>query len=76
MVVVDGRVADCSVVDPVVLAAYDAKYDWSYDVGQYGPLTAIAPDRIHSWHAAGWGGRDGVVNGAAFEFEPLDPPPS
>ena len=68
VVVVEGRVGERGVVDGDVVAAYDTKYDWRYDIGEYGPLTAIVPDRVHAWHSAGWAGRNGFVAGATFDF--------
>jgi hypothetical protein len=68
VVIVEGVVADRAVVDADAIAAYDRKYDWSYDVAAYGPLTAVAPRLVHAWRSAGWGGRDGVVAGASFDF--------
>lgn len=41
------------------LAAYDAKYDWRYDVDEYGPPTRVVPATVLAWQAAGPAGRDG-----------------
>jgi hypothetical protein len=43
------------------VAAYDRKYDWVYDVEQYGPPTRITPTSVLAWRSAGWAGRDGFA---------------
>jgi hypothetical protein len=58
VVIVEGNVVGPS-TDPELIAAYDSKYTWEYDVEQYGPLTTIAPTQILAWRSAGWAGRDG-----------------
>jgi hypothetical protein len=52
--VVSGPTADADVI-----AAYETKYDWDYDLDQYGPLTTVAPKTVLAWRAAGPAGRDG-----------------
>ena len=42
VVIVEGVVTGPT-TDERLVAAYDAKYDWHYDVDQYGPFTTIAP---------------------------------
>jgi hypothetical protein len=58
VVILEGHVVG-PVSSPDVIAAYDEKYDWQYDVGQYGPLTTVAPVHVLAWRAAGRAGRDG-----------------
>jgi len=56
VVIVEGRAA-ASVSEPEVIAAYDEKYDWTYDVAKYGPLSCIEPSAILAWRTSGWAGR-------------------
>jgi hypothetical protein len=70
VVVLEGRVADRNVIDETAIALYDTKYEWHYDITEYGPLLAVAPERVHAWESKGWAGRDGFVAGATFEFGP------
>lgn len=58
VVILEGEVAGDTDA-PDVIARYDAKYDWDYDLAQYGPLMTIAPVRVLAWRAAGPAGRDG-----------------
>jgi hypothetical protein len=67
VVIVEGRV-EVAAPDPEVLTAYDRKYDWRYDVEQYGPLTRIRPVSVLSWRSAGWAGRDGFQEVGRWRF--------
>jgi hypothetical protein len=67
VVVVEGRVHG-GTDEPGALAAYDAKYDWQYDVAQYGPLTDVRPRRVLAWRSAGPAGRDGFVASGRWRF--------
>ena len=58
VVIVEGEVVGTNDAADVI-AAYDAKYDWHYDLAQYGPLTTVAPRDVLAWRAGGPGGRDG-----------------
>ena len=60
VVIVEG-VIDAKAADPAIIAAYDTKYAWTYDVGSYGPLTSIRPHVVLAWRSAGWAGRDGFT---------------
>jgi len=60
VVIVEGSVAT-KTADPGLIAAYDAKYTWKYDVGTYDPLTTIRPHAVLAWRSAGWAGRGGFV---------------
>ncbi|MCU1499604.1 MAG: pyridoxamine 5-phosphate oxidase-related FMN-binding [Acidimicrobiales bacterium] len=41
------------------LAAYQAKYDWTYQVDAFGPPTRVRPNEVLAWRALGAGGRNG-----------------
>ena len=43
------------------LAAYDRKYDWTYDLDAYGPLMVVLPAKVLAWRSAGPAGRDGFA---------------
>jgi hypothetical protein len=60
VVILEGRVESRS-VDPELIAAYESKYTWKYDVDAYGPLTSIRPHTVLAWRSAGWAGRDGFI---------------
>jgi hypothetical protein len=72
VVVVEGRAVDEDAVtaDAAVsaLVRYDEKYEYSYDVNQYGPLLGVAPATILAWTAAGYGGRDGFRSAGGWTF--------
>ena len=53
-------------------AAYDAKYDWDYDLDQYGPFTRVEPDAILAWRAIGPAGRDGFAQAGRWRFPDPD----
>ncbi len=67
VVIVEGRVLG-SGADEEILAEYDRKYDWSYDVATYGPLTHVSPSTILAWRTAGWAGRDSFQRCGRWEF--------
>ena len=60
VVIVEGAVTGPT-SDAGVVAAYDAKYDWKYDLAQYGPFTTVSPTDVLAWRAAGPAGRDGFA---------------
>jgi hypothetical protein len=67
VVIVEGVVTgECRTEE--VLAAYDAKYQWAYDVDELGPLTTIAPSSVLAWRAAGRAGRDGFRQSGRWSF--------
>lgn len=68
VVVLDGRVTG-SDVKTETIAAYDAKYDWSYDVDQLGPLTVVSPSTVLAWRSAGWAGRESFRCGGRWTFD-------
>ena len=61
VVIVEGEIAGPT-SGAEVIAAYDKKYDWTYDVEQYGPFTTIDPSNVLAWRAAGPAGRDGFAH--------------
>jgi hypothetical protein len=67
VVIVEGTVTGRG-ADAVVLQRYDDKYDWRYDVDEYGLLTAIAPVTVLAWRATGWAGRDGFKASGRWRF--------
>lgn len=67
VVIVEGRARGPS-VEPSILERYDAKYDWDYDVSQYGPLTVVVPSTVIAWRSAGWAGREGFQATARWRF--------
>jgi hypothetical protein len=54
--------------DPAELAAYDAKYEWQYDVAEYGPFTHVAPTVVMARRAGGRAGRDGFQQVGRWHF--------
>ena len=71
VVIIEGVVLGSS-VDPEVVAAYDAKYDWDYQIEEYGPLTVIRPRKVMAWRSAGWAGRDGFRQTGRWRLPPSD----
>jgi hypothetical protein len=67
VVIPEGK-ADRPCIDNRIIAAYGQKYDWSYDVAEYGPLTAISPATVLAWQAAGWAGRESFLRSGRWEF--------
>jgi len=57
VVIVEGEVVEPT-EDPDVIHAYNAKYDWVYDLAAYGPFMTIAPVDVLAWRVAGPAGRD------------------
>jgi hypothetical protein len=68
VVIVEGTVVGTSGAAPAV-GAYDAKYDWRYDLGQYGPFTVVAPAKIMAWRSAGPAGREGFQAAGRWTFD-------
>ncbi|MFZ4518745.1 MAG: hypothetical protein ACOYOP_10170 [Microthrixaceae bacterium] len=67
VVIVEGRVIGRTETGRV-LRAYDEKYDWTYAVDEYGPLTTIAPSTVLAWRCTGWAGRDGFQQTGRWRF--------
>ena len=66
VVIVEGAVIGAT-TDASLIERYNDKYDWDYDVEQYGPLTVIQPTRVISWRSAGWAGREGFQQTGRWE---------
>lgn len=58
VVIVEGE-AIGTTDDVDLVGVYNAKYDWSYSVNEYGPLITVLPSTVMAWRSAGWAGRDG-----------------
>lgn len=67
VVIVEGAVTGRT-ADAAVLQRYDEKYEWPYDINEYGPLTAIAPLTVLAWRSAGWAGRDRFTASGRWRF--------
>ena len=67
VVIVEGEIAGPT-RSAEVIAAYDKKYDWSYDLEQYGPFTTIDPNNVLAWRAAGPAGRDGFAHTGRWSY--------
>ncbi len=52
-----------------VIEAYNAKYDWDYQVAQYGALIVVQPVRVLAWRTAGWAGRDSFQATGCWGFD-------
>jgi hypothetical protein len=68
VVVVEGTAAGTT-SDAALIASYDAKYDWHYDLDRYGPFTTIVAAKVLAWRAAGPAGRDGFVGVGCWTFD-------
>jgi len=66
VVIVEGSASGSS-GDAEMVAAYDDKYDWTYDLARYGPLTRISPVTVLAWRTAGWAGRDSFQQSGRWE---------
>jgi hypothetical protein len=69
VVIVEG-VVGAKTGDPALVAAYDTKYTWTYDVEAYGPLTSIRPHVVLGWRSDGWAGRDGFTVTGRWRWMP------
>jgi len=67
VVIVEGRTAGVT-TDGQMLDSYNTKYDWSYAVDEYGPLTIIEPTKVIAWQSRGWAGRDGFAATGRWTF--------
>ncbi|MEP6851424.1 MAG: pyridoxamine 5'-phosphate oxidase [bacterium] len=68
VVIVEGR-ASGSVDASEVIASYDRKYEWTYDVAAYGPLTLVIPTAVLAWRAGGWAGRESFQQTGRWQFD-------
>jgi hypothetical protein len=67
VVIIEGQVAELSGASEIV-AAYQAKYDWHYDLEQYGPFKVVSPTIVRAWRSSGWAGRDGFQTAGRWRF--------
>ena len=67
VVIVEGRTAGSS-SDDRLLEDYNTKYDWNYEVGEYGPFTIVEPTKVIAWRTAGWAGREGFRATGRWSF--------
>jgi hypothetical protein len=69
VVIVEGSATlEPGTVTPASLAAYDDKYDWTYDAETYGPFTRVDPTTVLAWRTAGWAGRESFQQTARWSF--------
>ena len=68
VVIVEGHAAGTT-SGADIIGAYNRKYDWDYDAGQYGPLQRVDPDAVLAWRAAGWAGRDSFQQTGRWRFQ-------
>ncbi|MEO6125431.1 MAG: hypothetical protein ABIR32_17170 [Ilumatobacteraceae bacterium] len=68
VVVVQGTISG-STSDEALIDAYNTKYDWVYDLDQFGPLTCIDPVDVIAWRSAGWAGREGFQETGKWRFD-------
>jgi hypothetical protein len=71
VVVVEGLVAPSVPTSPALIQAYNDKYDWDYQVSQYGELTLVQPSKVLAWRTAGPAGRDSFQSTGSWVFEDL-----
>ena len=67
VVIVEGT-ARAGTTVPEIVGAYDAKYDWTYDVETYGDLVRIVPEVVKAWRTAGWAGRESFTHTGRWTF--------
>lgn len=71
VVLVEGTAApgDPGSTPVAVIERYNAKYDWDYQVGEYGELTVVAPVKVVAWRSGGWAGRDGFQATGSWDLD-------
>ncbi len=67
VVIVEGRAVGAA-SDTDGVAEYEGKYDWSYELDKYGPLTCIVPETVLAWRTAGWAGQGGFQQTGRWTF--------
>ncbi len=67
VVILEGAVAGTT-EDAALIERYDAKYDWTYTVDEYGPLTTVDPVSVVAWRSAGWAGRESFKTAGKWRF--------
>jgi hypothetical protein len=73
VVIVEGLAAMTDPIAPAAVAAYDGKYDWTYQVEEYGLFTVVRPLKILAWRSAGRDGRDGFQQTGCWHFDGTPP---
>jgi hypothetical protein len=69
VVIVEGLVTPSAASAPALVEAYNRKYDWDYQVAQYGELTQVQPGKVLAWRTAGWAGRDSFETTGCWTFD-------
>ena len=67
VVIVQGEIVGTT-IDLDAIAAYNKKYEWSYDIEEYGPLSVVAPSKVLAWQVAGWAGRESFQRSGTWKF--------
>ena len=52
-----------------IIQAYNARYDWDYQVAEYGEVLVVQPQRVLAWRTAGWAGRDSFQATGCWHFD-------
>jgi len=68
-VIVEGLVTPSAATTPALIEAYNQKYDWDYQVSQYGELTRVQPGKVLAWRTAGWAGRESFQTTGCWIFD-------
>lgn len=63
-----GQASGAEPLDWDWVARYERKYDSSYEVDKYGPLTRVAPETVLAWRTAGWAGRESFQQTGRWRF--------
>jgi hypothetical protein len=71
VVIVEGLTTPAAVTTPALIKAYNQKYDWEYQVSQYGELIQVEPRRVLAWRTAGWAGRESFQSTGCWIFDDL-----
>jgi hypothetical protein len=69
VVIVEGFVISPTVTRPAQIEAYNRKYDWDFQVSQYGALILVSPVKVVAWRTAGWAGRDSFRSTGSWTFD-------
>jgi hypothetical protein len=69
VVIVEGLVIPGVATTSELIEAYDRKYEWQYDVSQYGDLVVVEPSKVLAWRASGWAGRDSFQTTGCWFFD-------
>jgi hypothetical protein len=72
VVIVEGLVTGSAATMSEVIEAYNRKYDWDFQVSQYGELTEVQPGKVLGWRTAGLAGRDSFQSTGCWIFDDRD----